>query len=366
MSFGTNVPKNYKAIIIMQSYIDNYRDDNPSISKFYNSMNNLSILIHESIRNDINYDDGINYDEIDEDTIDMQHYNNQKMVYMDIPNYRINPIMVLPYNKVYMCTFTIVNDSMYPYLLYLGKKMPDIYGENIKICMPSFLFKCRSANKQINNALLMDDAVSLVNDLFPDDDISYAGYTNVSDGVVLFIKLVQLVAKSIYDTPENDYIWLLGCEIINSRIAETHKIDDTMYYLFIRNSSLSIIRDYKNNIIRQPVVGYVKTSNYYFNKKTGEYILYRSQHKEYNAINNMITFDSEYPYYVQVNPISNNNQKSKTFRVAIFIQNSECILDELCKPSSIDSSALLYIYAGRLHYAVDDPRCYTVLSTDCK
>ena len=348
-------------------------DEDDISCEFYNRVNNLSTLINECVE-DVSCSDVENVSCSDVENVscsDVEDVNTdrgiKKLVYIDIPNYRVHPQVNIPINKVYICTFTIVESCIYPYLLFLGKKTSDVSGKNTTLCMPSFLFKSPNSNKEVNNALIIDRTLTIMDILFHDDDISYAGYTNVLDGVVIFIKLVVINTKSVYDyhyrdNDNNDYLWLLGCEIINSRISETLKISDTMYSMFLDNPSLLVLYDSNDNIIKQPSIGYAKTNNYYFDKKTQEYILYRNISKNRNAINNMITFDSEYPNYISSNNTLNNYQKIKTFRVAIFIQNSKCILDQIYKPSLNDTSVLLYIYAGRLHYAIEDPRCYTILS----
>lgn len=143
-----------------------------------------------------------------------------------------------------ICMYQVRTDGMYPFLLFLLKKVDN---EANFIEMPEI----NGGFKKIKYA-----AIAYSKTIVPETKISYMGFYELPSKNIIILNCNEHHME-IYTSNEN--IWTTSFEIINKRKIGNNLIHNNVLDFFFNNQPFLTLKTLDNRIYESPMVGYVKT-----------------------------------------------------------------------------------------------------------
>jgi len=240
---------------------------------------------------------------------------------------------ITTYDNIYLCPYTVNNDSKFPFIRFLLTNSPINKTLNFQI-IPIFKNFNSDELKIFTKFYLF--GLLLLNDFETfNRSVIFNGYFDYNNNLYLFFDITNCCLE-INDTYSNNCLWLaLVDEILNyKKICNMH-IDDDVTQFFNLNESFCFLDDENENNYEIPVVGYVKKSE---DKLNFTYIFGETKKDKNSLLGPYYYFTNYYSCFKDSENQTECNKKIGIVKFALFTGKTKYI--ENYPSDAIDESEI--------------------------
>ena len=281
--------------------------------------------------------------------------------FIEIPNYLLTPSFMQS-KPILVCMFQIsIANGMFPFILYLLSKSDKNKLDFIHL-------SSLNADKRLEEE---EDIIDYLYDLLQQSsamiELSYAGFSETKENIIVFVKYVSLKGEDVVQTALfKNYFWATTHELINLKTVITIPIAQPVTDFFLTNPSLLHLKNAEDVIYTSPMIGYYKAKK---NKPNDDFIDVFKE-KINDEINGFYySFSCDMPIKnTDIDSDSDNDNNTLVMRAALFLKqvslNNDSISNESIFNDTISNSNSLIFNTNKakITYAIKNYNQHMPLS----